>query len=343
MKKILVLGAGAMGSAFTVPCLDNENAVSLIGTHLEDRFIDQMMQNDNFHPVLKCKLPNKLKLGRFEKFAEEFEEKPDLIVLGVNSKGIDWAGKEISKYYSSEIPILLLTKGLTVINNQYETIAEKLKQILEKNGSKKPNISAVGGPCLAAGLANRIRSSVVLANQNIEIVKSIGKIIATNYYSTEISNDLVGVEVCAAVKNIYSMIIGASKGLCSSSATEEVKNKNYLNTAASLMYQSISEMVYFTKFLKGKEETVYGLAGLGDLYVSSAGGRNSKMGKYLGEGYDYLTAKKKFMPNDTIEGAELALELGPKILKEFDKEKLLLMISLIETICNNKKFNFKWS
>ena len=343
MKKILVLGAGAMGSAFTVPCLDNENTVSLIGTHLEDKFIDQLIQNDNFHPVLNCKLSSKLKLRKFEKFAEEFKEKPNLIILGVNSKGIDWAGKEISKYYSSEIPILLLTKGLTVINNQYETIAEKLKQILEKNGSKKPNISAVGGPCLAAGLANRIRSSVVLANQNIEIVKSIGKIIATNYYSTEISNDLVGVEVCAAVKNIYSMIIGASKGLCSSSATEEVKNKNYLNTAASLMYQSLSEMVYFTKCLKGKEETVYGPAGLGDLYVSSAGGRNSKMGKYLGEGYDYLTAKKKFMPNDTIEGAELALELGPKILKEFDKEKLLLMISLIETICNNKKFNFKWS
>ena len=343
MKKILVLGAGAMGSAFTVPCLDNGNTVSLIGTHLEDKFIDQLIQNDNFHPVLNCKLSSKLKLRKFEKFAEEFKEKPNLIILGVNSKGIDWAGKEISKYYSSEIPILLLTKGLTVINNQYETIAEKLKQILEKNGSKKPNISAVGGPCLAAGLANRIRSSVVLANQNIEIVKSIGKIIATNYYSTEISNDLVGVEVCAAVKNIYSMIIGASKGLCSSSATEEVKNKNYLNTAASLMYQSISEMVYFTKCLKGKEETVYGLAGLGDLYVSSAGGRNSKMGKYLGEGYDYLTAKKKFMPNDTIEGAELALELGPKILKEFDKEKLSLMISLIETICNNKKFNFKWS
>ena len=343
MKKILVLGAGAMGSAFTVPCLDNENTVSLIGTHLEDKFIDQLIQNDNFHPVLNCKLSSKLKLRKFEKFAEEFKEKPNLIILGVNSKGIDWAGKEISKYYSSEIPILLLTKGLTVINNQYETIAEKLKQILEKNGSKKPNISAVGGPCLAAGLANRIRSSVVLANQNIEIVKSIGKIIATNYYSTETSNDLVGVEVCAAVKNIYSMIIGASKGLCSSSATEEVKNKNYLNTAASLMYQSLSEMVYFTKCLKGKEETVYGLAGLGDLYVSSAGGRNSKMGKYLGEGYDYLTAKKKFMPNDTIEGAELALELGPKILKEFDKEKLSLMISLIETICNNKKFNFKWS
>ena len=342
MKKILVLGAGAMGSAFTVPCLDNQNFVSLVGTHLEDKFMDQMMQNDNFHPILNCKLPNKLKLKKFEKFSEEFKEKPDLIVLGVNSKGIDWAGNEIAKYYSPEIPILLLTKGLTIINNQYETIAEKLKQILKKNGSKKISISAVGGPCLASGLANKVRSSVVLANQNIETVKYIGKMISTNYYSTEFSDDLIGVEVCAAVKNIYSMIIGASKGLCSLSASEEIKKKNYLNTAASLMYQSVSEMVHFTEFLKGKEETVYGLSGLGDLYVSSAGGRNSKMGEYLGEGYDYLTAKKKFMPNDTIEGAELALEVGPKILKEFEKDKFPLMIGLIESICNNKKLEINW-
>jgi glycerol-3-phosphate dehydrogenase (NAD(P)+) len=342
MKKILVLSAGAMGSAFTVPCLDNENDVSLIGTHLEDQFIDQMMQNDNFHPNLKCKLPSKLKLRRFEKIAEEFKEKPDLIVLGVNSKGIDWAGNEISKYYISETPILLLTKGLTVINNQYETIAEKLRRILEKNGLKKINISAVGGPCLAAGLTNKVKSSVVLANQNIDIVKSIGKMISTNYYSTEFSDDLIGVEVCAAVKNIYSMIIGASRGLCSSSASEEIKNKNYLNTAASLMYQSISEMVYFTKFLKGKEETVYGLAGLGDLYVSSAGGRNSKMGEYLGKGLEYKRAKNEFMSNDTVEGAELALEIGPKILQEFKKDKLPLMIGLVESICNNKKLEINW-
>ena len=342
MKKILVLGAGAMGSAFTVPCLDNENSVSLIGTHLEDQFIDQMVQNDNFHPNLKCKLPTKLKLRRFEKFAEEFKEKPDLIVLGVNSKGIDWAGNEISKYYTSEIPILLLTKGLTIIDNQYETIAEKLKRILEKNGLKKINISAVGGPCLAAGLTNKVKSSVVLANQNIDIVKSIGKMISTNYYSTEFSDDLIGVEVCAAVKNIYSMIIGASRGLCSSSASEKIKKKNYLNTAASLMCQSISEMVYFTKFLKGKEETVYGLAGLGDLYVSSAGGRNSKMGEYLGKGLDYKRAKNEFMSNDTVEGAELALEIGPKILKEFKKDKLPLMIGLVESICNNKKLEINW-
>ena len=56
------------------------------------------------------------------------------------------------------------------------------------------------------------------------------------------------------------MVIGASEALCSNEAEKEIKKKNYLNTAASLMYKSISEMVYFTKNLNGKEETVYGLA-----------------------------------------------------------------------------------
>ena len=86
-----------MGSAFTVPCLDNKNDVTLIGTHLEDRFIDNMIKNENFNPVLNTKLSVKLKLKKFEKFSGEFKETPDLIVLGVSSKGIDWAGKKISK------------------------------------------------------------------------------------------------------------------------------------------------------------------------------------------------------------------------------------------------------
>jgi len=342
MNKILVLGAGAMGSAFTVPCIDNNNDVVLVGTHLENEAIDQINKTNNFHRAINCQLPKKLKVVKFDTFLEELKKKPDLIVIGVNSKGIEWAGKEIARNYNSNTPILLLTKGLTIIDNKFETLAKKFKVVLKNNGVKDSNISAVGGPCLATGLASRIKSSVVLANSDLSVVKSIGKMISTNYYSTEYSEDLLGVEVCAAIKNLYSMIIGASEGLCSVEATEDVKNKNYLNTAASLMYKSISEMVYFTKALKGKEETVYGLAGLGDLYVSSAGGRNSKMGKYLGEGHLYSKAKKQFMQNDTIEGAELAFEIGSKIMKEFSKNDLPLMINLLDSIINNKKFKINW-
>ena len=342
MKKIIVLGAGAMGSAFTVPCLDKGNDVVLVGTYLEDEAIDNIKKENNFHKILNCTLPKNLIVEKFENFQNELQKKPDLIVIGVNSKGIEWAGKEISKNYNSSSSILLLTKGLTVINDKFETLVEKFKLILKNNGISDVKVSAVGGPCLASGLANRIKSSVVLANEKIEIVKQIRDIISTNYYTVECSNDLIGVEICAAIKNIYSMIIGASEGISSSNIEKEIKSKYFLNTAASLMYRAIREMNYFTKKLKGKEETVYGLAGLGDLYVSSAGGRNSKMGKYLGEGYDYKTAKEKFMKNDTIEGAELIFEIGSKILKDFDKTKIPLMTSLIKSITDNRKLEINW-
>ena len=108
------------------------------------------------------------------------------------------------------------------------------------------------------------------------------------------------------------MIIGASEGLSSSSAKSEVKSKYFHNTSASLIHKSISEMAKFVKHYGGKSDTVYGLAGLGDLYVSAVGGRNSQMGKYLGEGYLYKEAKKKFMDEVTVEGAELAIEVGKK-------------------------------
>ena len=331
-----------MGSAFTVPCVENKNDVTLVGTHLEEEAINNINENNNFHEVLKLKLPKELKIKTFDHFQNILKSKPDLIVIGVSSKGIEWAANELSKNLDKDTKILLLTKGLTVIDDKFETLVEKFKLILNKNKIKNVNISAVAGPCLATGLANKIKSSVVIANEDENIAKQIGEMISTNYYSVEISNDLIGVEVCAAIKNLYSMIIGASEGLSSDEANKELKNKYFLNTAASLMYRSIYEMCHFTKTLNGKIETVYGLAGLGDLYVSAAGGRNSKMGKFLGEGYDYRSAKERFMKNDTVEGAELALETGKKILKDFDKSKLPLMFSLLNAICENKKLEINW-
>ena len=342
MKKIVILGAGAMGSAFTVPCIENNNDVTLVGTHLEEQVINNINDNNNFHEVLKFNLPKELKIKTIDHFQNILKTKPDLIVIGVSSKGIEWAANELSKNLHKNTKILLLTKGLTIIDDKFETLVEKFQLILNKNKVKNVNISAVAGPCLASGLANKIKSSVVIANKDKSIAQEIGDMITTNYYSVEVSDDLIGVEVCAAIKNLYSMLIGASEGLSSNEASKELKNKYFLNTAASLMYRSVYEMCHFTKSLNGKVDTVYGLAGLGDLYVSAAGGRNSKMGKLLGEGYDYKNAKEKFMKNDTVEGAELALEIGKKVLKDFDRKKIPLMVSLIEAIIENKKLTIHW-
>ena len=85
-----------------------------------------------------------------------------------------------------------------------------------------------------------------------------------------------------------------------------------------------------------------GLAGIGDLYVSVDGGRNSKMGEYLGQGMTFKEAKKTKMPNDTIEGADLALEIGIKVKNDFDNKTLPLMTSMINTICNEAPLKIDW-
>ena len=287
-------------------------------------------------------MSNNLKINKFENLKEIFKSQVDIIVVGVSSLGIEWFTEEISKFYQEGTPIVLLTKGLTIKNNKIITLSEKINNILINKGFKDINISAIKGPCLASGLANKIRTGTVIANRDNKIAQDIKNTISTKYYSMEVSEDIIGVEVSGAIKNIYSMLIGASEGLSSLDVKKEIKEKYFLNTAASLIHRSISEMVKFVTFMGGKPETVYGLAGLGDLYVSAIGGRNSKMGKYLGDGHIYNEVKEKYMKNITVEGAELALEIGPSILKNFQSDDYPLMFNVLETICSGKKLKINW-
>ena len=342
MKKILIIGAGAMGSAFAVPCIDNKNDVTIVGTHLENDLIEKIKSNDQIHPTLKTKLSSDIKFEKFEKLQIILEHDPDIIVCGVSSIGIEWFVRQISKNYKKGIPIILLTKGLSILDNELTTLSDKIRNFLSKDGHSEINISAIKGPCLAAGLANKMRTGTVIANKDIKESQSLKEIISTNYYSTEISEDINGVELSGAIKNIYSMLIGASEGLSNSKAPKEIQSKFFLNTAASLIHRSISEMVEFVSHYGGKAETVYGLSGLGDLYVSAIGGRNSLMGKYLGEGYLYNDAKEKFMKNITVEGAQLAIEIGPKILQDLNPQHFPLMFNMLQTICENKKLEISW-
>ena len=340
MKKIVIIGAGSMASAFCFPCVDNGNTTYLVGTHLENDFISKIQEN-KFHPALKINLPNNLIIEKHDKLNEVLNS-ADIIVAGISSVGINWFTEQISKNYKKNLPIILLTKGLSVFENKILTLSEKIKKNLRNFSSDEINISAVKGPCLASGLANKMRTGAVLANENINIVKDLSSLISTDYYSIEITSDINGVELSGAIKNIYSMLIGASKGLSNFEASDDIKDKYYLNTAASLVHRSVSEMSKFIEANNGSISTVYGLAGLGDLYVSAIGGRNSLMGKYLGDGYLYLEAKEKFMKNITVEGAELAKEIGPFILKNYSKKDFPLMFNIIESICNNKKLKIDW-
>ena len=65
MSKIVIIGAGAMGSAFALPCLDNNHDINVIGTHLENDFIDQLKKKDNFHQGLNTIIPQEIKIFKF--------------------------------------------------------------------------------------------------------------------------------------------------------------------------------------------------------------------------------------------------------------------------------------
>ena len=315
MKKILIIGGGAMGSAFTFPCIDNKNEVTITEPY-NKTFIKNLSSKKKYHSSLKINLPNKLKYKKYS--TDLLKNKYDLVVVALSLSGINFISEEFKKS-NIKSPILILTKGL-----KYEKKKQKIFTISEdiKNTNKNINVSVLKGPCLAKELSNKKQTSVIVANKNIKTAKKICNMITTKYYLTETSKDVIGVEICSSIKNIYSMIIGAGDSL---------------NMSSSLFKKSINEMIYITKYFKGKIETALGLAGVGDLYVSAAGGRNSKMGSYLGQGYTFNNAKRKFMPNETVEGEQLAREIAPFVLKKIQQKKIPLMTKLIKSIINNKK------
>ena len=309
-----------MGAAFTFPLVDNNHKVTLTEPYNKD-LQKKLLKKNKFHPTLKLKLSKKVSIKKFS--SELLNEKWDLIVVAVSSIGIEMV-RQYLKNIKKKISILVLTKGLKYdqINKKIITMSEQLNK-----GNQNLNVSVLKGPCLAKELAKKIKSYTVIANKNINIAKNIGKLISTKYYKTEYSSDVKGVEFSSAIKNIYSMIIGSGEGE---------------NTASALFRKSLDEMEYLIKYFRGKKETIHGLAGVGDLYVSAVGGRNSKMGEYLGKGYTFKIAKKKFMKNDTVEGADLAKEIAPHILKKIKKNKIPLMHALLSAITKNKKLKINY-
>ena len=308
-----------MGAAFSFPLLDNNHKVTLSEPY-NFKLIKKLNLKKKFHPNLKINLSSKLTTVKFT--PEILNNNWDLIVIAVSSIGIDLISKQL-KNFKKKIPILVLTKGLKL--DKTKKIITMSEQI--KKNNKKLNISVLKGPCLAKELARKIKSYTIIANKNIKIAKKIGKLISTTYYKTEYSSDVRGIEFSSAIKNIYSMLIGSAKGN---------------NTSSALFRKSIQEMEYLIKFFKGKKETVYGLAGLDDLYVSAVGGRNSKMGEYLGRGLTFKNAKNRFMKDDTVEGADLAYEIAPYIYKKINNRKIPLMIALLNSIVKNKKLKINY-
>jgi glycerol-3-phosphate dehydrogenase (NAD(P)+) len=334
-----------MGSAFAQLLADTGNDVCLVGTFLDQDIIISLLK-DGRHPGLKVRLPDNVRAFSNNQLQEIMDEEVRLIVFGVNSAGVNWAVARIGHLLKSIVPIVMLTKGLAVQNQSIVVLPQIVEEGLSRYGLKGVPLAAVGGPCIAGELAARRQSSVVLACRDTDILDRLLNLVNAPYYHARGSTDLIGVEVCAALKNFYTLAVGYAagqleqKGLAPNGALMH-------NLAAGLFTQALDELHYFVDLLGGQTDSVMGLAGAGDLYVTCQAGRNGRMGKLLGSGMLYREAKSKHMPDDTVEGAELALGIGETVKQLIDRGKIQrgaipLAVAIIEAICENQPLEIQW-
>ena len=345
MAKLIVLGAGVMGSAFAQLLADADNEVFLVGTHLDQDIIDSI-RADRTHPRLKVKLPPAIHAHSYTELGRILDDRVRLVVFGVNSAGVDWAVAHVGPHLKARVPILMLTKGLAVRNHGIVILPRVVAQNLSRYGLSGIPVAAVGGPCIAGELAAGRESSVVIAHPDAELLAWLLNLVAAPYYHARGSADLVGVEVCAALKNFYTLAVGFAAGQLEQKG--KAPNGALMhNLAAGLFTQALAEISYFVAYLGGHTASVLGLAGAGDLYVTCQAGRNGRMGKLLGTGLLYREAKFQHMPDDTIEGAELALVVGPTLKQLFDSGKIdrhavPLAGAIVDAICDNHPLHIPW-
>ena len=124
MKKILIVGAGAMGAAFSIPLLDNGHWVALTEPY-NFKLLKKLNSKKKYHPSLNINLSKKLKINKFS--SDILNSKWDLIVIAVSSIGIDLIGKNLSKI-KNKSPILVLTKGLKLDGRNLISMSSLLRK-----------------------------------------------------------------------------------------------------------------------------------------------------------------------------------------------------------------------
>jgi glycerol-3-phosphate dehydrogenase (NAD(P)+) len=311
MSVVTILGAGVMGSAMTLPFADRGMAVRLVGTHLDDAIIDSVRAT-GLHPRLAVTLPKSVQPLYHADFTAALAADSDLILLGVSSAGVNWAIEKLATAMTRPVPVVMITKGMSPAGAGLAAFPDVVSVALEKRLGFRVPVAAIGGPCIAGELAVRRQTGTVVVSRDLSLAANLCKQLETEYYHPRPSMDMLGVEICAAFKNFFAIAVGWAHGHFEVMAAAENKARNN-NAAAILFDQAVREMMALVRALGGSSESVWGMPGTGDLYVTCQAGRNSRLGNHLGRGLTYGQVKAGPMRDDTIEGAELGRTVADAI------------------------------
>lgn len=292
--KIAILGAGVMGTALTIPLSRNNNQINLWGTKYDEEAIKSII-NFRKHPKLSVEIPRLVKVFSSNQIDEALKDS-EIVVIAVSSNAVKSIVEEAAPYISKKAILIIVSKGFEV-NDKGEV--KFLPDIVKEEIKGENPIVSIRGPSIANEVAFETPTMVVFASKNFKAMEKCKKAFETPFYKIYLTKDVIGAELCSSLKNIYAIGLGFCDGL------EKKTGKSFFNTKSALLTLSLIEMAELTKFFGGSKETVYGLAGLGDLDVTSKGGRNRMFGELIGKGLSVKEALNE-VKSVTIEGYEAA-------------------------------------
>ncbi|MBI2394518.1 MAG: glycerol-3-phosphate dehydrogenase [Deltaproteobacteria bacterium] len=266
--RITVLGAGYMGSAMATVASMRGHEVRLWGTWLDGALLDACDRGE-LHPRLQLKLDG---IARFR--AEELAEAlagAELVVHAVNSDGAVPVMTRAAPHLP-DVPVLSVSKGLL---ESKAGRMDRLDLVVSEAVGRRIRFVHAAGPAKAIEIARRVTTWMVYAGTVEGDAETCVRAFGGEHMHIGHTDDIAGAELCSALKNAYATGLGLWDGLVGVDAH---------NARAACFTQSIVEMRRIVVAGGGREETVHGAAGIGDLHVTGAGGRNRAFGERVGRG-----------------------------------------------------------
>ncbi len=286
---IAIIGSGSWGVALAVHLANVGNNVKIWSFMEEER---DLINNER-----KCKFLPGVELPENIMCSTDFGEviKDSKMILHVTPSKFTRSTFKQYKEYVGNKPIIICSKGF-----EKETLETLDEVILEEMPTAK--VGALSGPSHAEEVSIAIPTALVIASKHQNILKMVQDAFMTEKMRIYTSNDVKGVELGGALKNIIAFCSGAAAGIGLGD-----------NSFAALITRGLKEIVRLGVELGGKEETFYGLSGLGDLIVTclSEHSRNRKAGYLIGQGKSLEETKKEVgMVIESIDNIDVAYELG---------------------------------
>lgn len=280
-----------MGGALALAFERAGNDVTICATEFDDAFVEGI-EKDRSHPSLDQAVPASVGIAH-SGFWTEALGKAGVVVLAVASHGVRSTVRLAASSLNGAAIWAIASKGWD------SATAEPLSKVVSDESPHHPVVIVVG-PSLATELASGTPTGLVCASSDLEAARRVAGALGSSTVRAFITDDVAGVEVGAALKNVLAIAIGMCEGIA------EVKGKPMTNTKAALFSRGLVEMGRLATALGGRNETVLGLAGAGDLFVTVLGGRNGRFGRLVGTGLDPQEAFEEM--GTTVEGYENTLQ-----------------------------------